>query len=91
MHITCNIAGVLYFTLYFDLVYMGLSYPRIPFFNLKEFPSYDHRTVGSNWETKNLKVPKSDFLFPVDMDYINIFIIFCHLCLNQVQETRNKQ
>ena len=41
MHIACYIAGILYSTLYFDLVYMGLSYPRIPFFKLGEFPSYD--------------------------------------------------
>ena len=41
MYIICKIPRMLYFTLYFDLTYMGFSYPGIPFFILREFPSYD--------------------------------------------------
>ena len=29
------------FHLYFDLIHMGLVYPGIPFFILREFPSND--------------------------------------------------
>ena len=41
MHITYENPRMLYFPLYSDLIYMGLSYPRIPFFILREIPSYD--------------------------------------------------
>ena len=41
MHITYKDPRMLYFPLHFDLIYMGLSYPRIPSFILREFPSYD--------------------------------------------------
>ena len=41
MYITYKIPGMLYFTLYFELKYMRLSCPRIPFIILREFPSND--------------------------------------------------
>ena len=41
MHITYKSPEMPYFTLYFDLIYIGLSFPKMPFFILREFPSYD--------------------------------------------------
>ena len=41
MHITYKNPRVVSFSLYSDLMNMGLFYPRIPSFILREFPSYD--------------------------------------------------
>ena len=45
-----------------------------------------HRDAG-NLKGKG---PKIRFVFLVDTDYMNIFIIFCYYCLHQVQLAKSK-
>ena len=75
MHITCKISRMLYFTLYFELKYMRLSYSRVPFIILREFPSNDV-AQGLIGKPKVPGTPNQIF-FVYCMDYTNIFIIFC--------------